>query len=107
MNFKKENITYREIGLVMLNKLQSEGEDLSIFSDYHEFCLRCIEMDQKALGDLAVLYWRMEDTPEFKQLLRVFHTLIMECTRGEYPPSYSVAQFLGEGFKRFHASLGK
>ncbi len=107
MNFKEENITYQQIGEIMLEVLRDEGEELDFLSDYSDYCLCRIEMDDDAIGDIAILQWRIQDTPEYKQLLRVFHTLVLEYTRGEFQPYCTIAHFLGEGFNRFHCSLEK
>ncbi len=64
-------------------------------------------MDFEITVDLIQLQITIQDTPEFKQLLRVFHTLVLEYTRGEFQPYCTIAHFLGEGFNRFHSSIEK
>ncbi len=78
---------------------------MDFFADYLDYSRLTYDMDDMAIADFAFLHLKIQDTPEYKQLLRLFHSLVMECTRGEYQPYCTIAHFLGEGFNRFHNSL--
>ncbi|MDA3823858.1 MAG: hypothetical protein PF450_14775 [Bacteroidales bacterium] len=107
MNFKEENITYQQMGELIMEVLRIEGEELEFLSDYIDYCCLTYDKEPESVGDLVQLEMGIKETPEFKLLLRVFHSLVMECTRGEYQTSRTISEFLGEGFYRFHNSLAK
>lgn len=98
--------TYRDIGDMILESLMEEREPMHDFlSDWDEYIM---EMPYKRGEYIAVAKLSIENTPEFKELLRISHTLVLECQRSRYIEtgidfhlSMTIAEFLEEIFNRF------
>lgn len=96
-----------DIAEVLIGILTGEGEALDEFlSDYLEYAYA--EGHQERPLRQAVNHCAMEGFPEFKILVRIAHSFVLECQRSNYLetgfdsyPSLTVAEFVAEIFRRY------
>lgn len=106
----KLGCSYKDIGQVLLETLYDENEPMEDFLiDWEEYIL-CLIYDIDL--DTKLSWCEIQNTHEFKQLLKITHSFALECQRSRYIEtgidchlSLTISEFLAEIFHRYHHSI--